>query len=122
MSWVIPQFPRERVNEAGRALVVADSLDRVDYQHLQVISNWRSSHSFPLNTFQIGLRKRARQVDRRSLVAQRLKRLSSIVAKLRRFPDMRLSQMQDIAGCRAIVASVPETGDRRDVFLILWRR
>ncbi len=77
----------------------------MDYAYA-VISNWRSSHSFPLNTFQNGLRTKAKQVDRDSLIAQRIKRLSSIDSKLSRFPSIRLSQMQDIGGCRAIVKTV----------------
>ena len=36
-------------------------------------------------------------------VTQRLKRLPAIVNKLSRHPSMRLSQMQDIGGCRAIL-------------------
>ncbi len=75
---------------------------------LSTISNWRSSHNFPLNTFQNGLRNRSRAVNADSIVAQRIKRLSSIAAKLRRFPTMRLSMMQDIGGCRAIVRNVAQ--------------
>lgn len=75
---------------------------------LTVINNWRSSHSFPLNTFQVGLRQRAKHVESTSLIAQRIKRLSSIELKLRRFKTMQLSQMQDIGGCRAVLKSVGE--------------
>lgn len=97
------------MNRAGCVLVDPTSFNLLEADEAyQIINNWRSSHSFPLNTFQIGLRNKAKQVDDRSLVAQRLKRLSSIGAKLERFPDMKLSQMQDIAGCRAIVESVPK--------------
>ncbi len=42
----------------------------------------------------------------RALIAQRLKRLPAILAKLKRFDKMKLSQMQDIGGCRAILPSV----------------
>lgn len=67
------------------------------------INNWRSIHSFPLNTFTVNLRNRARRVHKQAVVAQRLKRMSSIRAKLNRFPEMKLTQMQDIGGCRAVV-------------------
>jgi ppGpp synthetase/RelA/SpoT-type nucleotidyltranferase len=50
----------------------------------------------------------AKRVDSEVLIAQRIKRLSSIEAKLERFPTMTLSQMQDIGGCRAIVSSVSD--------------
>jgi ppGpp synthetase/RelA/SpoT-type nucleotidyltranferase len=69
-------------------------------------SSGRSAHSFPLNTFQTTLRKAARTVDESSLVAQRLKRLSSIDKKLKRFKELSLSEVQDVAGCRAVLGSV----------------
>ena len=72
---------------------------------LDIINNWRSSHNFPLNTFHIGLKRRARIIDPVAVTAQRIKRLASIEAKLARFPTMTLSQMQDIGGCRAIVST-----------------
>lgn len=131
MKWVIPQYDRERVNQAAKVLrnppsftnqlgvapeqlnqdhkrEIREWIDKVVQYSLPVIGNWRSSHSFPLNTFKIGLLRKAVQIDENSLVAQRLKRLSSITAKLHRFPEMKLSQMQDIAGCRAIVSSVSD--------------
>lgn len=39
------------------------------------------------------------------IVAQRLKRLPTIVSKLARFEEMELARMQDVGGCRAIVPS-----------------
>jgi len=121
MEWTIPRYRPVEVNEAGRVLLKArsegadsDELDRA----FDVISNWRSSHSFPLNTFQVGLRHKARQVHAQSLVAQRLKRLKSITDKLERMPDLRLNGMQDIAGCRAIVATVSQV----DALLRLYEK
>lgn len=63
-------------------------------------------HNYPINTFQATLRKRLHWIDRKSLVAQRLKRIPSIVEKLRRFPDMELARMQDIGGLRAVVGTL----------------
>ncbi len=106
MAWAVPQHTKGQVDRAGRTLVTTkvplpDLLDAYS-----VINNWRSSHSFPLNTFQVTLRNRARQIDGDALIAQRIKRLSSIEAKLVRFPKMNLSQMQDIGGCRSVVSNV----------------
>jgi Region found in RelA / SpoT proteins len=83
---------------------------------LAVINNWRSSHSFPLNTFQVGLRIKGKQVDKKCLVAQRIKRLSSIELKLRRFKWLKLSDVQDIAGCRAVLSSVRRVDELVDVY------
>lgn len=105
-EWTAPLYSKSRVDAAGRDLVdpSASAADRE--LALAVTNNWRSSHSFPLNTFQMTLRTRARQIDDDALVAQRIKRLPSIEAKLRRFPKMGLARMQDIGGCRAVVTDV----------------
>jgi (p)ppGpp synthase/HD superfamily hydrolase len=52
------------------------------------------------------LRVRIRNVEQKALVAQRPKRSSSIINKLVREPDMKLSQMQDLGGCRTILSTV----------------
>src|SRR2546428_10301784 len=104
MTWAAPQFPKSSIDWAGRVLVGTQTSGRDIENALNIINNWRSSHSFPLNTFQVGLREKAWLVDRSALIAQRIKRLSSIRAKLIRFPTMKLSQMQDIGGCRAVVS------------------
>ena len=119
---VKPEYTRERVNIAGKALVQGFfgvppiSLDQTDWErhwdewaeNIAVINNWRSAHGYPLNTFQTTLRNSARRFDADALIAQRTKRLISIAAKLNREPRMKLSQMQDIGGCRAVVKSVAE--------------
>ena len=69
-------------------------------QSARVINTWRASHAGPLNTFRMNLRRRVRGRD---FVVQRLKRMPTIVSKLKRLPWIRLSQMQDIGGCRAVL-------------------
>lgn len=105
-DWAAPRHSRSKVNAAG-ATLIGPALPSAEMQEaLAVINNWRSSHAFPLNTLQNGLRHRAEHVDSHALIAQRIKRLTSIEAKLRRFKDMDLARMQDIGGCRAVVGSV----------------
>ena len=108
MAWVEPQHTKSRVNWAGRTLVGVVVSDDDRETALQIINNWRASHSFPLNTFRQTLRNKAHQVNEACLIAQRIKRLSSISFKLRRFPSMQLSQMQDIGGCRAVVSNAAQ--------------
>lgn len=106
MEWAVPKYSRSQVDRAGKSLAgSANALFR-QQNALDVLDNWRAAHNFPLNTFQIGLRKRSRRVDSDALVAQRLKRTPSIIRKLQRFPSMSLARMQDIGGCRAVVGSV----------------
>jgi ppGpp synthetase/RelA/SpoT-type nucleotidyltranferase len=102
VGYAKPIYAREDINTAGKQL--AGTVRDFDEQHaLAIINNWRSSHAFPLNIFYMSLRGRARKIDSNALTAQRLKRLPSIGTKLSRFPDMKLSQMQDLGGCRAVV-------------------
>jgi hypothetical protein len=115
VAWTKPQYSREQVNAAGKALVSYIKATAFEFElwqqfdaALPVINNWRSSHGFPLNTFRVGLNRRARRIDPDSLTAQRIKRLSSIASKLQRFPLMKLSQMQDVGGCRAVLKSVDD--------------
>jgi (p)ppGpp synthase/HD superfamily hydrolase len=100
------------VDRAGSLLIEQDHPDGSELEEAySVINNWRSSHSRPLYTFRIGLRRHAERVDQNALVAQRIKRLSSILLKLKLLPNMKLSQMQDIGGCRAVVSSEAEVYD-----------
>lgn len=111
MAWASPLYSRTKVDGAGATWLRRGRSIETDEEYettLAIINNWRASHSYPLNKFQEQLRRRTKKADSTYLVAQRLKRLSSIRAKLERFPTMRLSMMQDIGGCRAIVASVPQ--------------
>src|SRR5262249_33540611 len=101
-----PQYSRSQVNKAGRTLVSPTATADDQIEARGIVNNWRASHNFPLNTFQTTLRAKAHKVDTQALVAQRLKRMSSIERKLQMQPNMQLSQMQDIGGCRAIVESV----------------
>ena len=118
MAWAKPLYKRDKVNEAARAVLAYDPLEIFESEKyhaylvaLPIVDNWRASHNYPLNTFQITLRRYAQDVspDRAPpLIAQRIKRLRSIELKLRLKPKMKLTQMQDIGGVRAVVRSIAE--------------
>ena len=108
MEWAKPGFSREDINLAGKKIVQWD-FDKPDFtQAVEIVSNFRAAHAYPLNIIQHRLRILASDIDKSVIVAQRLKRFLSIVAKLERFPKMKLWQMQDIGGCRAILSSVSD--------------
>ena len=106
MAWPTPAYSRNQVNKAGTVLASSNVSAEELAEAFDVLTNWRACHGYPINTFQATLRTRLKLIDDEALVAQRLKRTPSIVNKLRRYPSMRLSQMQDIGGLRAVVASV----------------
>jgi ppGpp synthetase/RelA/SpoT-type nucleotidyltranferase len=98
MKWTEPRYSGTRRTKAGVALAKGTETE----EDLAVIDNWRSSHALPLQTIKMMLKGRAKSIDANAVVAQRLKRLPSIRTKLQR-ETMRLQQMQDLGGCRAIV-------------------
>ena len=106
MAWATPGYSKSRVNAAAREFMDSDTSPEDREIALAVINNWRSSHAFPLNTLQMNLRGKAKQADSNAIIAQRIKRLSSIESKLKRFPTMDLARVQDIGGCRAVVRTV----------------
>lgn len=108
MEWAKPEHSKSAVDRAARLLVSPDAAHAAKYQAALIINNWRASHNYPLNTFKVTLRSKAFEVDPDRLVAQRIKRMSSIEAKLVRFEKMNMSRMQDIGGCRAILGTVEQ--------------
>jgi len=100
------KIPKKRISRAGRTILDHN----VEFDDLveayTIVENWRSHHVYPLNTFQATLRNKLKKIDKKAIVAQRLKRMPSIVGKLERFPDMQLARMQDIGGLRAVVINL----------------
>jgi len=116
MGWAKPLYPSKEVNQAGELLVRGNPRGKTLTHALNVVDNFRSAHAFPLNTLQVNLREHAKVIDPQSIIAQRLKRLFSILVKLDRFKTMRLWEMQDIGGCRAIVHTVDQVNQLADIY------
>jgi hypothetical protein len=70
---------------------------------LRIVDHFRACHQYPLTKATMGLRSAVNSVGAPVQVSQRLKRYDSILYKLSREHRIRLSQMQDIGGCRAIL-------------------
>jgi hypothetical protein len=75
-------------------------------ESLTVFSAWRSIHALPLEAVAKTLASRTKSIDAQAIFAQRLKRSRSIREKLKGAPNMALTTMQDIAGCRAVVRTI----------------
>lgn len=100
-----PEVSHKKVNKAGKALVRCGQ-DTDEYREaLDIANQWRLAHLYPINTFQSRLRGMVKGMPG-AIVAQRLKRMPTIIDKLDRHPTMQLATMQDIGGVRAIVNSI----------------
>ena len=108
MKHLATQFDPKEIDAAGRVLANVPQAGEDDSEWLrafELVSRWRATHAGPLRTFRTNL---GRRVGRRGIVAQRLKRMPTIISKLERLPRLKLSRMQDIGGCRAIVPTVDD--------------
>lgn len=109
----VPSESKSRINKAGKTLIQVDLFTDEFQNALELANRWRACHAYPINTFQATLRTKIRACKGEVLVAQRLKRMPTIIDKLVRFPHMQLTTMQDIAGIRAIF------DDLKDIELIV---
>jgi ppGpp synthetase/RelA/SpoT-type nucleotidyltranferase len=75
-----------------------------------VIADYRAMHAYPLRKVTMGVRQMiaTELAPRAPRPGQRFKRMDRILGKLIRFPRMRLSQMEDIGGCRAVFDSLDD--------------
>ena len=101
---------KKSVVRAGDILRTADPDSDEYIDAIQVLSDWRSLYAYPLNAFNGLLLQKCNSLGLKgkSIVARRLKRTPSIIAKLKRFPTMQLKRMQDIGGLRVIVPAVED--------------
>ena len=108
MTFPANQFDPKEIDTAGRILVKVPQPGEDDsdwVEAFRLISRWRATHAGPLRTFRNNL---GRRTGRGDIVAQRLKRMPTIISKLERLPWLKLSRMQDIGGCRAIVPTADD--------------
>lgn len=97
---------RTAIDRAGRYLLApSDEAAKLETA-LEALNSWRSFHSFPLNTIAVDLKQKVNRLGRNlTPPVRRLKRTRSILSKLSR-ESMRLTQMQDIGGCRAVLPDI----------------
>jgi len=113
MAWEKQKYDKFEINNAGKILINDKSSEEEKDRALEILNNWRAVHSYPMHIFQMRLRNKSQKVDKNSLTAQRLKRVPAILYKLKRSyngrkPSMKLFQMQDIGGCRAVLSNISE--------------
>ena len=107
MRWKVPEFTKRQINDAGNIIRSQGASERDRKNALTVVDNWSSAHAYPLHVFYMNLRRKASsQSD--IIVAERLKRLESIVGKLQREGGMQLYRMQDIGGCRMVLPTLED--------------
>lgn len=105
--WKVPEYSKRQINAAGDIIRNDSATSKERSNALRIVDNWRSAHAYPLHVFYMNLRGKAgSRTD--ILVVERMKRLESIVGKLKREDGMQLYRMQDLGGCRMVVPNLKE--------------
>ncbi len=106
----VPCETKGKIDKAGKILVEGNgNYDEESFaKAIDLVNSWRACHAYPINTFQATLRVKLKSglYGRNPIAAQRLKRMPTIIDKLRQYPAMQLTTMQDIGGLRAILDTV----------------
>lgn len=112
----VPIDSKNKINNAGKVLISNESDNASFLRALKLAEKWRACHAYPLNTFNTYLRNNIKKIHGNPIVAQRLKRMPTIIDKLSRYPSMKLTTMQDIAGIRAIVDRIEDVFSLVNIF------
>lgn len=105
---VIPEHSKSAVTRASKLIGKGRGTPDELAQARAILSNFRSAHAFPLNAVTVTVRQKALSINANAVVAQRLKRLPTILDKLVRIPTMSVTTMHDLGGCRVIFETVHE--------------
>lgn len=90
-------------------MLSSNPLEQIDDKAFEIFLAFRAAHQYPLTKATMGLRSCvATERCSRIEVSQRLKRAPTMLDKLLREPTMQLANMQDVGGCRAVLANVDE--------------
>jgi ppGpp synthetase/RelA/SpoT-type nucleotidyltranferase len=113
------QLSNSAINKIGEIVRQGKNADGYA-EAVEVLNVWRESHGRLMDEYYdrcTGLLKR--DEFKNILVAQRLKRLPTILDKLHRLPEMKLSRLQDVAGVRIVVKDIAQL-EKVEKILLGW--
>lgn len=110
MGWVKPgNYSKNNVDRVGEILRGKRKVQEYSQEEVEAFntfSNWRASHAYPLHIIMKNIKKIAVKISPDAICVQRLKRVRAIIIKLERFPEMKLSRIEDVGGCRIVMPDV----------------
>lgn len=102
------KYSRKKIDNAGKALLAGPETGFVYTDANIVVEDWRKLHMIPLQELVAEVTKiLANAGVTAAFSSHRLKRMTSIVAKLRHNPTMGLGGLQDIGGARFVFENIP---------------
>lgn len=114
--FVPPPTSKRAVNRSGEKI----AQEKATQEDILLVDQWRASHAYVLNTFQIFFKRRVVDQAHDIEFAQRLKRRNTIIDKLQRRTEAGdrlmgdVTSMQDFAGCRLIFPDMESLNSFRE--------
>ena len=105
-------YSKNKVIKATKDLVKNNLSFEERNNAIRILADYRSLYEYPIQSMLTSFINTATRVDKKAIVVRRLKRIPSIVGKIRRFPKMKITRMGDIGGIRIIL------NDIKDVFKV----
>ena len=96
------KYSNSQIDKAGKSLTQGDEVTLESIELEEIFDHYRAAHLEPLSETTLELQSWLQNHGGSYYIAQRLKRKPQIIRKLKRFRT-RLTQLQDIGGCRIIV-------------------
>lgn len=96
---------KSHVDQIGNILRTESSATNKYRIAISELNQWRESHGAAMDYYFDVCSDITRDIKDKT-IAQRLKRLPTILNKIQRYPEMNLSRMQDVAGVRVIVKDI----------------
>ncbi|CAH3917557.1 hypothetical protein AI2661V1_1238, partial [Citrobacter freundii] len=104
---IILEYSKNQVKKAGECIRKENGdIDK----SIEIIQQYRAAHLYPLMIIKNLVWKHAQKINKNAIIARRLKRLPTIIDKLRRKTldgktpnSIAVTRMSDIGGCRVIV-------------------
>ncbi len=88
--------------------------NKSDQELLEQLQRFRVSHKLALSKVFNAVCEKSTKIRKAAIVTYRIKRIDSIIRKLERLPNRKLSKMGDIGGCRCIVKNDSQVYKLRD--------
>ncbi|MCT7986449.1 hypothetical protein NG796_24565 [Laspinema sp. A4] len=98
-------FSKNQINRAGDILQAESAEPTERRQAANLLTAWRLAHGETLHQFSQRIHPLL-DLQPEAILAQRIKRLPSIVGKLQRYPQIKLAKMQDLVGMRVIMPTI----------------
>ena len=98
------QFSSGEVDRLGERLREADGRLR-SAEDVAMYVAWSTGYARAMQEVRTAIFERAVEASVEGTISSRVKQIDSVAAKLRRMPSTRLSRLEDIAGCRIVVAT-----------------